>query len=163
MIYVNPMAGFSSYGPSKAAVRHLADCLRNELQGTGVSVSVGYPPDTQTPGFDVESVTKPGVTKAICQVFQEDVYTAEKVAKVMYAGLLRGDYHLPNPDLLHMFGLSLVAGLTPRPRWAILEVLMAPVLVIVGIISYMMQDRIVRKFWTSKRAPVGDDCKTRKD
>ena len=27
-------------------MRGLADCLRNELQGTGVAVSVAYPPDT---------------------------------------------------------------------------------------------------------------------
>lgn len=40
------LPGYSSYAPSKWAVRGLADCLHNELQGTGVHVSVAYPPDT---------------------------------------------------------------------------------------------------------------------
>ena len=43
-------AGYSSYAPSKWAVRGLADCLHNELQGTGVGVSVAYPPDTGEKG-----------------------------------------------------------------------------------------------------------------
>ena len=38
-------AGYSSYAPTKWALRGLADCLHNELQGTGVAVSVSYPPD----------------------------------------------------------------------------------------------------------------------
>lgn len=40
------LPGYSSYAPSKWAVRGLADCLHNELQGTGVHISVAYPPDT---------------------------------------------------------------------------------------------------------------------
>lgn len=39
-------AGYTSYAPSKWALRGLADSLRNELAGTGVEVSVAYPPDT---------------------------------------------------------------------------------------------------------------------
>ena len=38
--------GYCSYAPTKWALRGLADCLRNELLGTGVEVSVAYPPDT---------------------------------------------------------------------------------------------------------------------
>ena len=51
--------GYSSYAPTKFAVRGLADALRNELCGTGVRVSVAYPPDTDTPGFEQENKTKP--------------------------------------------------------------------------------------------------------
>jgi 3-dehydrosphinganine reductase len=146
MAYVAPMAGYSGYAPTKAAVRHLADCLRNELQGTGVTVSVGYPPDTQTPGFDKENECKPGETRAISDALQDQVYTAEAVAKCMFQGLQRGKYHLPNPDFGHMMGLSLVAGMTPRPRNAIVEVLLAPILVIVSMVLGRQQDSIVRKY-----------------
>jgi 3-dehydrosphinganine reductase len=154
MIYVNPMAGFSSYAPSKAAVRALADCLRSETQGTGVSISVAYPPDTQTPGFDKENETKPGATQAICASFQETVYSADAVAKVMWRGLRAGRYHLLNPDPLHALGLSMSAGMTPRPRWLIVEVLLAPVMVIVAAVSYMIQDRIVRRFHAAALASI---------
>jgi NAD(P)-dependent dehydrogenase (short-subunit alcohol dehydrogenase family) len=41
-----PPTGYSSYAASKWALRGMADCLRNELLGTGVEISVAYPPDT---------------------------------------------------------------------------------------------------------------------
>jgi NAD(P)-dependent dehydrogenase (short-subunit alcohol dehydrogenase family) len=37
------------HGKPQFAVRGLADALRNELVGTGVRVSIAYPPDTDTP------------------------------------------------------------------------------------------------------------------
>jgi 3-dehydrosphinganine reductase len=146
MVYVAPMAGYTGYSPTKAAVRHLADCLRSEVLGTGVSISVGYPPDTQTPGFDKENETKPGETIAVMEAVQDQVYTADAVAKCMFRGLQRGVYHLPNPDFGHSMGLSLVAGLSPRPKWAILEVLLAPILVIVAMVLRYSQDRAVLKY-----------------
>jgi 3-dehydrosphinganine reductase len=146
MAYVAPMAGYSGYCPSKAAVRHLADCLRSEVLGTGVSVSVGYPPDTQTPGFEKENESKPGETAAITDELQDHVYTADEVAKCLHAGLQRGCYHLPNPDFGHNMGLSLAAGLTPRPKWAVLEILLAPILVIVALFLRRQQDGAVLKY-----------------
>lgn len=146
MAYCAPMAGYSAYCPTKAAVRHLADCLRSEVIGTGVSISIGYPPDTQTPGFDKENETKPGETIAISDALQDKVYTADEVAKCMFQGLQRGSYHLPTPDVGHNMGLSLVAGLTPRPKWAILEILLAPILVIVALVLRSQQDMAVVKY-----------------
>lgn len=146
MTYVNPMAGYTSYAPSKAAVRALADCVRSETQGSGIGVSIAYPPDTQTPGYDKENESKPAVTKAICETFQETLYSADAVAALIWRGLRGGRYHLLNPDFLHTLGLSLAAGMTPRPRWLLLEALMAPVVVVIAAVSYMLQDRIVRRF-----------------
>ncbi|HRE20334.1 MAG TPA: SDR family oxidoreductase [Rhabdaerophilum sp.] len=57
--------GYSSYAPSKFAVRGLAETLRAELADEGVSVSVAFPPDTDTPQYHAEQATKPSVTKAI--------------------------------------------------------------------------------------------------
>ena len=153
MLYVAPMAGYSGYCPTKAAVRHLADSLRSELIGTGVSVSVGYPPDTETPGFDKENETKPGETVAIMDAMQDQVYTADAVAKCMFAGLQAGRYHLPTPDFLHNLGLSMVAGLTPRPKWAVIEILLAPFLVIAALIMRSQQDRAVARFRLKSQAP----------
>ena len=63
--------GYAAYAPSKYAVRGLAECLRNELQGTGVRVSIGYPPDTKTPGFDAENLTKVSAmqSRPLCHIF----------------------------------------------------------------------------------------------
>ena len=46
--------GYSSYAPSKFAVRGLAEALRSELAPDGIGVSVVYPPDTDTPGYREE-------------------------------------------------------------------------------------------------------------
>eukprot|EP00967_Tisochrysis_lutea_P128436 scaffold219685_cov15-Tisochrysis_lutea.AAC.1 len=69
-------AGYSAYAASKYAVKGLADCLRNEasdggtvnnkhvcsnclqLQGTNVSISIAFPPDTDTPGYKQENESK---------------------------------------------------------------------------------------------------------
>lgn len=51
--------GYSSYAPTKWALRGLADSLRNEMCGLGVSVHIAYPPDTETPGFERENQSKP--------------------------------------------------------------------------------------------------------
>lgn len=153
MAYVNPMAGFTGYGPSKAAVRHLADCMRSELSGTGVTVSVGYPPDTETPGFENENKSKSGVVHALLESENEVVHSPETVAACLFKGLQRRAYHLPTPVLFHRLGLSLVAGITPRPLWLILEMLIAPILVLVAFVSQTQQDAVVRK-WRAAQSPA---------
>jgi 3-dehydrosphinganine reductase len=144
LVVVSPMAGYSAYAASKFAVRGLADALRSEVQGSKVTLSLGYPPDTATPGFDKENLCKAETTKAIASVLQDKVFTADVVAASLFRGLRRGMYHLPCPDFLAQLGLSLAAVATPRPHWALVEVLMAPLLVIIGIVYRRQQDAIVR-------------------
>jgi 3-dehydrosphinganine reductase len=79
--------GYTAYAPSKFAVRGLAESLRAELQGSGVHVSVVYPPDTDTPQLAAENATKPVETKAITQ--GGGLWTAEAVARVTWAGVAR--------------------------------------------------------------------------
>jgi len=59
--------GFSAYSPSKFALVGLAQVLRMELQPHGISVSVAYPPDTDTPGFIEENTHKPEETRLISE------------------------------------------------------------------------------------------------
>ena len=61
------MVGYSAYAPTKFALRGLADCLRNELVGSGVKVSIFYPSNMDTPGFAVENKTKPAET-SVCMI-----------------------------------------------------------------------------------------------
>ncbi|XP_004932635.1 3-ketodihydrosphingosine reductase [Bombyx mori] len=57
--------GYTAYSAGKWAVRGLAEALSMELIGTGVRVMISYPPDTDTPGFKNEDLTKPLETKLI--------------------------------------------------------------------------------------------------
>ncbi len=50
-----------------------------QLCGTGVGVSVGYPPDTDTPGYASETLTKPDICKAVNQALGSTLFPASKV------------------------------------------------------------------------------------
>ena len=143
MVLAAPMAGFTAYAASKAAVRTFADCLRSELLGTGVTVSIGYPPDTQTPGYEQENITKPAETEAVSRAMADSVYTADQVAATFFRGMKRRQYHLPSPDFLQQLGLSLIAGPSPRPLNLVSEVLLAPVLLLVAAAMRRVQDQTV--------------------
>lgn len=59
--------GFTAYTPSKFALSGLAQALQMEVAPYGISVTVSYPPDTDTPGFAAENKNKPLETKLICE------------------------------------------------------------------------------------------------
>ena len=59
--------GFTSYAASKWALRGLAEALQMEVKPFGIMVSVAYPPDTDTPGYKEEMLTKPDITKKLSE------------------------------------------------------------------------------------------------
>ena len=61
-----------------------------ELKDTGVSVTIVYPPDTDTPQLIEENLTKPVETKALTAA--GGLWTAEAVARVTLAGVQRGRF-----------------------------------------------------------------------
>jgi 3-dehydrosphinganine reductase len=77
--------GYTPYCPSKFAIRGLAESLRGELKESGITVSVVYPPDTDTPQLVEENKTKPPETKAITG--QAKMWTAEEVAREIVRGI----------------------------------------------------------------------------
>ena len=82
--------GYSSYSPSKFALRGLAEALRAELRGDGVGVSIAYPPDTETPMLEEENKTKPEETKLMTAVVK--TWTADAVAECLMRGIARGAF-----------------------------------------------------------------------
>lgn len=50
--------GYTAYCASKFALRGFAEALQMELKVHNIYVSVAHPPDTQTPGYDVEMLSK---------------------------------------------------------------------------------------------------------
>merc|ERR1719356_1845651 len=128
--------GYSSYAPSKYALRGLADSLRTELNGFGIRVAICYPPDTETPGFQKENETKPPETKAC---FPADAYPASQVARSSVSSLLRGDYHIQSVDVLQNLLVSSMAGVTPR-SFMVLETLALPLVAVVQQIFWRWFD-----------------------
>jgi 3-dehydrosphinganine reductase len=106
--------GYGAYGPSKFAVRGLAETLQAELKADNVAVSIAYPPDTETPQLVEEEKTKPAETKRITSVAA--TWSADAVAAAILAGVERGAFAItPGATLTLMRRLP---GLViPLLRW----------------------------------------------
>jgi len=109
--------GYTAYSPTKFALRGFAESLHAELKSSNVSVSIIYPPDTDTPQLAQENLTKPEETKIMTAT--AGVWSAESVAKKMIKGMNEGTFAItPGFDLsmLYRFG-SLISPLLQR-YWA---------------------------------------------
>jgi 3-dehydrosphinganine reductase len=107
--------GYTAYAPSKFALRGLAESLRAELKPAGVTVSIVYPPDTDTPQLDEENLTKPAETRALTA--GAGLWTADAVARVTLAGVARGRFSItPGIPLTALSWLHSV--IAPLLRWS---------------------------------------------
>jgi 3-dehydrosphinganine reductase len=82
--------GYTAYAASKWALRGLAEALQMEVKPHGILVSVCYPPDTDTPGYEAEMLTKPDITKSLSE--SGDVFTSEQVADDILEFSAKGYY-----------------------------------------------------------------------
>ncbi|STX27970.1 retinol dehydrogenase [Legionella beliardensis] len=84
--------GYSAYSPSKFAIRGLAESLRPEFKRLGIKISIAYPPDTDTPQFSQENLTKPQETKKILGPMK--LWTADDIAKCIIRGINKNKFHI---------------------------------------------------------------------
>lgn len=80
--------GYTAYSASKFALKGYSDALRLELAGKACNLTIAFPPNTDTPGFEEENKGKPEVTKYI-----EDgagLWTAESVGDGMVDAVAKG-------------------------------------------------------------------------
>eukprot|EP00656_Telonema_subtile_P029707 TRINITY_DN32792_c0_g1_i1.p1 TRINITY_DN32792_c0_g1~~TRINITY_DN32792_c0_g1_i1.p1 ORF type:complete len:293 (+),score=67.97 TRINITY_DN32792_c0_g1_i1:119-997(+) len=144
--------GYSSYAPTKWALRGLADALRNELCGFGIRVAIGYPPDTQTPGFDAENETKPAETLAISAAVGGTPYSSESVAQSLVYGMERGDYHLPSPDLVQNRLVEVMIGVSPRTATLLECLFLLPVFSLISGAIVVLFDHFAKRYGTSAKS-----------
>lgn len=77
--------GYSAYAPTKFALRGFAECLSMELAAhkSNVNIMLAYPPDTNTPGYEIENQNKPEACRLISEsggIWEPDV-VAKKIVK----------------------------------------------------------------------------------
>jgi short-subunit dehydrogenase len=77
--------GYADYSASKFAIVGFSEVLRSELKPYNITVSVLCPPDTDTPGFEVENRTKPDETKEISK--SAKLMTPDEVAQALIDGM----------------------------------------------------------------------------
>lgn len=77
--------GYSAYSASKFALVGLAEALQMELRPFDIGVTISFPPDTDTPGFEQENKMKPNVTAEISKV--GSIYSPDDVAQAIIRDL----------------------------------------------------------------------------
>lgn len=82
--------GYTDYAASKFAVVGFSEALRSEARRHGIGVSVLCPPDTDTPGFAMENLTKPPETRAISE--GGGLLQPGEVAKALLRGMKKGTF-----------------------------------------------------------------------
>ncbi len=82
--------GYTDYAASKFALMGLTESLKSELKPYGVGVSILCPPDTDTPGFEVENRNKPPETVAASE--GAGLMRPEEVAEALIKGMEKGKF-----------------------------------------------------------------------
>ncbi|MDJ0824364.1 MAG: SDR family oxidoreductase [Rhodobacter sp.] len=101
--------GYSAYAPTKFAMRGLAEVLRVELAPKGVSVTLAYPPDTDTPMLEAENRLKSAATKEITA--GGGLWRPADVARVILARADKGRFAAaPGVQMRALLGLHSLLG-----------------------------------------------------
>ncbi|CAF0986551.1 unnamed protein product [Rotaria sp. Silwood1] len=82
--------GYTSYCPTKFALKGLAESLQMELARDNIYVTVAYPPDTDTPGLIEERKTQPIETRLINDT--SGILSAEEVARKIIMSTQKGSF-----------------------------------------------------------------------
>jgi len=124
------MAGYAAYSPSKFAVRGLAEALRHELLPHQIDVHIAFPGNMNSPGYEVEQRTKPAVTKKI--EAGESLHDPLDVAIATLDSISKGEFAIYGGNFSGYFLGRMARGLAPYGNHLLLDMLIAPILVIVA-------------------------------
>lgn len=102
--------GYTAYSSTKFALRGLAESLHMEAKPYNISVTLSFPPDTDTPGFATEEKSKPMETRLISQ--SAGLVSPEVVAKQIIMDALAGNFYSTVGAEGFML-TTLCAGMTP--------------------------------------------------
>jgi len=84
--------GYTAYCSTKYAIRGFMECLRQELLGTRVAVSVSYPADVETPLLAHELPMRPPESQALAGTVRP--MAADVAASKILEGAARGEFEV---------------------------------------------------------------------
>jgi 3-dehydrosphinganine reductase len=115
IVYISSVAGFlgmygyTAYAPTKFAIKGFVDTLRTEVSTRGITLSIVFPPDTETPSLQYERPYQPPVLVAMNE--NSPAVSAESVANAVIKGILRNQYIItPSSDATLYFKLVGLLG-----------------------------------------------------
>ncbi|KAJ3284987.1 AP-1 complex subunit gamma-1 [Rhizoclosmatium sp. JEL0117] len=103
--------GYGAYSATRFALRGFSDALRHELKPLNIQVHYFSPGNMDTPGYAVENLTKPEITRKIEGV--SALVLPAKAASAMLGGILAGRYYCSNDIVTE---LLTVANMSSGPR-----------------------------------------------
>jgi len=135
--------GYTAYSASKFALRGLAESLQMEVKPYNIHVTLSFPPDTDTPGYQEENKQKPRETTLISEA--AGLFQPDKVASTLLHDAIHGRF----VSYLGMDGwmlATLTCGMSPvTSLWeATQQVLLMGIFRLVSL-GYLCQfDKIVK-------------------
>ncbi|KAK3764199.1 hypothetical protein RRG08_044126 [Elysia crispata] len=144
------LCGFTSYSASKFALRGLAESLQMEITPYNIRLTLAFPPDTNTPGFEEEQKTKPEETKLISET--SGLFSPEKVAQTILDDTVRGRF-FSSVGLDGWMLSNLTCGFSPST--SLMEA--------VQQVLFMGSFRIVSIFYLNHFDKIVKECKLRRD
>ncbi|CAG8713058.1 17015_t:CDS:10 [Gigaspora margarita] len=101
--------GYSSYAPTKHALRGLAECLRHELILYDISVHCYFAGTIDTPSYKEEEKIKPKITK---DIEGHNALTPKDAAKALYKGICKGNFFITS-DIIGDAMRASALGISP--------------------------------------------------
>lgn len=137
--------GYSAYAASKWALRGIAEALQMEVKPFGILVSVSYPPDTDTPGYEIEMQTKPKLTTALSE--SGEVFPPQIVARDIITYSCVGYFGI-STGLDGWFLKQGHAGMTPlNHSWEVLQqILLGSFVRVIGVFYLLSWESLVTSF-----------------
>lgn len=142
--------GYTAYAPTKFALRGLADALQMELSPYNVNVSILYPPNTDTEGFQVEKEGMPEEVRLITGT--AGLFPPEQVAEAHVVSIENGYYSTPIGLDGWMLNV-LTAGASPERSMveALTQIMLAGVLRGVILVYLGFFNGIVKKCYRRRK------------
>jgi len=150
--------GYTAYAASKWALRGLAEALQMELKPYNIYVSVVYPPDTDTPGYEVEMQSKPDITKKLSE--SGDVFKPEQVAANMVKYSAMGYFGI-GTGLDGWLLKQLHPGMSPvNSLWEVVTgILFSPLCRIISVFYVLSWDQLCASEIKKTATPTSDSIK----
>ncbi|CAF1778395.1 unnamed protein product [Brassica napus] len=114
--------GYTAYSASKFGLQGLAQALQQEVISHDIHVSLLFPPDTDTPGFEEEQKKRPELTSIIAS--SSGSMKTREVAKICLDGIKSGKFTATCHFIGYLLSIA-TSGVSPqRSFWhAFMEVM----------------------------------------
>ncbi|KAA8910206.1 hypothetical protein TRICI_004224 [Trichomonascus ciferrii] len=141
-----PFIGYGSYAPGKAAIRALADILRQECIPYNIQVANILPGNMKTEGFEEEERTKPEITRKI--EGPSDARDPDEVAEKIVKDLQKGRQMIYT-DFIGWVLSGLMLGVSPR-NWGFFQTIIAIILSIFSPVWHWLIRRDIKQYFSKR-------------